>query len=115
MSSIKFRSQEEKNSLIESYIKSNLSQVAWAKENNIPISTLSNWIRKYKNTNQSVKFVEVTETQVPKKPMMPPLDNGATLKVNASQTTVLVEVGLCKIYLPDQMAPSTDYYSDERR
>ena len=103
MSSRKFRSQEEKNSLIESFIKSNLTQVAWAKENNISVSTLSSWLKKYKKENQSVRFVEVTKGQVTNQIMSHLATAENEVKTNSSQTTVLVEVGLCKIHLPQQM------------
>ena len=73
MLSRKFRSQEEKNSLIESFIKSNLTQVAWAKGNNISVSTLSSWLKKYKKTNQSVRFVEVTKGQATNQIMSRPI------------------------------------------
>ena len=50
-----------------------------------------------------LRFVEVTKGQVTNQIMSHPVTAENEVKTNPSQTTVLVEVGLCKIHLPQQM------------
>lgn len=53
----------KKNRLVDEYLQSNLTQVAFSREHNIPVSTFNTWISKYKANQEQRQNKEHTNSQ----------------------------------------------------
>ena len=58
--------KEQKQQIVEAYFQSGKSQTVFAPDYGIKANTLSNWVKKYREENESseVRFVELKSTVV---------------------------------------------------
>ena len=98
MSSRKITTQQERFTLVNSFLKSGKSHKIWCQENNIKPNTLYRWRTEYNIALQhDVCFV--------------PLEPKASKNVHsasqeASKNNALIELGPCKIHVSEQVAMS---------
>lgn len=59
-----YRSQDEKEALINNFLKSNLSLSKWCKENKILITTFNSWMKNYKNKVIFIPLDPIPKTSV---------------------------------------------------
>jgi hypothetical protein len=52
-----YRTNDEKTTLVNDFIASGKSKNIWCKENNIPVSTFLDWLKKYSAKEEKVTFV----------------------------------------------------------
>ncbi len=62
MTKNKHKTQEEKEALVNTFLKSNQSLSKWCKDKNIPITTFSGWIKKYKNKVSFIPLDPIPKT-----------------------------------------------------
>lgn len=98
MSSRKITTQQERFTLVNSFLKSGKSHKVWCQENDIKPNTLYRWRMEYNIALQhDVCFV--------------PLEPKASKNVHsapqeASKNNALIELGPCKIHVSEQVAVS---------
>lgn len=88
--------KQERLNLVRQFVASGQSQVSWCKEQGIAGSTFCKWMREYTSTTQEMKFV----------PLTPKKSTGLTVtdEPKSIENTILMEIGLCKIHVPEKIA-----------
>lgn len=88
--------KQERLDLVRQFIVSGQSQVSWCKEQGIAASTFCKWMSEYKSTSTEIKFV----------PLAPKNTIGLTVvdEPKSIENTILMEIGSCKIHVPEKMA-----------
>ncbi|MCF0232059.1 MAG: transposase [Enterococcus sp.] len=96
MSSRNVMTQQERFALVARFIKSGESHSQWCKEHDINPSTLYRWRSEYKKMQQDVCFV----------PLKSKTSESVQLTSEKEETInqVLIEIGSCKIHLPEHLA-----------
>lgn len=87
----KFTTIEERENLIQKFLASGKSQLAWCKENNVKTSTFGKWMRDYNSRQNEVKFI----------PLSP--DSKAKASFHHSSQEILIEVGACRFHVPEHL------------
>ena len=91
MAKSKIRSKAERTALIHDFLASGLQKTAWCKEKGIPYTTFCKWLASYKENQETVRFVALTEQS-----------NDTTDKASHDATTdLLVEIGICKVHITE--------------
>ena len=91
MAKSKIRSKAERTALIHDFLASGLQKTTWCKEKGIPYTTFCKWLAPYKEDQETVRFVALTEQS-----------NDTTDKGSHDATTdLLVEIGICKVHITE--------------
>lgn len=90
MSKRKFTTKQEREQYIQNFLTSGKTQLSWCKENEIKISTLGRWLKEYRASQSETKFIPLVS-----KP------KSVLVSIPSSQE-ILIEIGLCKIHVPEQ-------------
>lgn len=85
---------------IQSFLSSGKSKKFWCQENEIALSTFSKWLKEYKESQNEVPFISLnvsgSESSIPK----------PATGSSRSSDEILVEIGSCRIHVPEQMGVS---------
>lgn len=97
MKNRKITTKQERFDIVTQFIASGQSQVSWCKNQGIAASTFSKWIKEYKSTAlEEVKFVPVCSKKM--------ITLAPTTESISGESTILIEIGSCKIHVPEKMA-----------
>lgn len=97
MNSRKITTKQERFELVARFLKSGQSHIIWCQENDIKPNTLYRWRMEYKTIQQKVCFV----------PLKAKASKGSAFTLTEKTTNdILIELGACKVHLPEHLAVS---------
>lgn len=92
----KYRTKEERQTLIEDFRSSGKTKVAWCEEMNIPLSTLTGWIKGINSEKETVKFFPLNPKNKSKN-----ADDIATTNLEPTLPSIMLEIGSCKVHIKE--------------
>ncbi|WP_287046422.1 transposase [Treponema sp.] len=85
--------KEQKQQIVEAYFQSGKSQTVFAPDYGIKANTLSNWVKKYREENESseVRFVELKSTVVTQRQPIRISKNGIQIEIPENSMPALLK------------------------
>lgn len=101
----KFKTKEEKQVLVNNYLKSGLSRKAWCSKNNIPISTLIGWEKQLNRINKDeIIFVSPKPSkEINKDKRRSSVSKDKANDVERAAFTTILEVEECKLHINESI------------
>ena len=100
-----FKTKEEKQVLVNNYLKSGLSRKAWCSKNNIPISTLIGWEKQLNRINKDeIIFVSPKPSkEINKDKGRPSVSKDKASDVEVAAFTTILEIKECKLHINENI------------